>query len=281
MPLYMDIHTMDGVSPEDIALAHKLDLEVQARYGVDYRRYWFNHDCGKVYCLVNAPNPEAAKAVHREAHGLMPEKIIEVDPELAEGFLGSIEAIPAGLVLATGSATQPEPAIRTVLFTDIVDSTALTQRLGDQAAMGLLRLHDTIVRSALHATSGREIKHTGDGIMAAFVSTAAAVRCAALLQNDLGRAGREPDALPLQVRVGLAAGEPVTEHGDLFGTTVQLAARLCSTAEPSQVLVSNVVVELCAGKGFVFDDRGEVPLKGFEHPARVHSLRWSDAGQRD
>lgn len=266
----MDIHTIEGVKAEDVALAHKLDLAVQQKYGVDYRRYWHNHECGKLYCLVQAPSPEAARAVHAEAHGMLPERIIEVDPEIAEGLLGSVAGIPSGLVL--GSGNEPESAIRTILFTDIVDSTAMTQRLGDEGAMEIVRLHDFIVRDSLHGTGGREVKHTGDGIMAAFHSTAAAVRCAAAVQSRLHADER---GRGLRVRIGMAAGEPLEQHGDLFGTAVQLAARLCSEAEPGQILVSNVVVELCAGKGFRFDDEREVKLKGFEKPARIHSLQWT------
>jgi class 3 adenylate cyclase len=275
MPLYMDIHTIDGVAADVIAEAHKLDLAAQQKYGVDYRRYWHNETCGKLYCLVHAPSPEAAQAVHAEAHGMLPERIIEVDPEIAEGLLGSTAAIPTGLVV--DGAKQPESAIRTILFTDIADSTALTQKLGDEGAMELVRSHDDAVRTALRANGGREVKHTGDGIMAAFHSTASAVRCAAAIQVEIARLAGKGSAHPLRVRIGLAAGEPLEQHGDLFGTAVQLAARLCARAEPGGILVSNVVVELCAGKGFRFEDGGEVELKGFDRPARVHSVDWSSA----
>lgn len=273
MPLYMDIHSIEGVAADAIAEAHKLDLAAQQKYGVDYRRYWHNEQCGKLYCLVHAPSPEAAQAVHAEAHGMLPERIIEVDPEIAEGLLGGTSAIPSGLVV--DGAKQPESAIRTILFTDIADSTALTQKLGDEGAMELVRAHDHAVRTALRDNGGREVKHTGDGIMAAFHSTAAAVRCAAAIQAEIARLAGERIVHPLRVRIGLAAGEPLEQHGDLFGTAVQLAARLCANAEPGGVLVSNVVVELCAGKGFRFEDGGEIALKGFERPVRVHSLDWS------
>jgi class 3 adenylate cyclase len=273
MPLYMDIHTLEGVTVEDLARSHKLDLEVQEKHGVDYRRYWLNHECGKFYCLVHAPSPEAAQAVHAEAHGMLAERIIEVDPEVADGLLGSVDAISSGLVVVPGSGNVPESAIRTILFTDIVDSTAITQQLGDDGAMKLVRAHDTIVREALHETAGREVKHTGDGIMAAFHSTAAAVRCAAVVRDKVGSSDDRDVPALLRVRIGLAAGEPLEQRGDFFGTAVQLAARLCSQAEPGQVLVSNVVVELCAGKGFRFADQGDVQLKGFDAPTRVHSLQ--------
>jgi len=275
MPLYMDIHDVTGASAQEVADAHRADLEVQQKYGVDYLKYWFNESRGKVFCLVHAPSPEAATKVHHEAHGLLPEKIIEIEPEVAEGFLGGGDVHPSGAVLVRGGAgDERDPGIRTVLFTDIVGSTTLTQRLGDDAAMVLLRDHDRIVREALSASGGREIKHTGDGIMASFVSAAAAVRCAARIQKSLSERERTPAELPLQVRIGAAAGEPVEHHQDLFGATVQLAARLCSHAQPEQILVSNVIAELCLGKGLGFKDLGDVALKGFERPIRVHAVEW-------
>jgi class 3 adenylate cyclase len=161
-----------------------------------------------------------------------------------------------------------------VLFTDIVDSTALTQTLGDEAAMALLGVHDTIVRDALSASGGREVKHTGDGIMAAFISTAGAVRCAIQIQRELDKHAQLNPERPLKVRVGAAAGEPVEQHNDLFGSTVQLACRLCAHAQPEQILVTNAIAELCIGKGLQFKDLGEVVLKGFGSPVRAHAAAW-------
>jgi class 3 adenylate cyclase len=278
MPLYLDIHAIHGATAEDIAKAHAADLETQRKYGVKYLKYWLNESSGKVFCLVNAPSPEAAALVHREAHGLVAEKIIEVEPELAEGFLGGGEVNPSGAVFIHGGAgDERDPGTRTVLFTDIVGSTTLTQRVGDDAAMNLLRVHDTIVRDALAALSGREVKHTGDGIMASFVSAAAAVRCATRIQRALARHEEEHREYPIKVRIGAAAGEPVEYQHDLFGSTVQLAARLCGHAQPEQILVSNVVAELCIGKALPFRDLGEVFLKGFDRPVRVHAVEWSEA----
>jgi class 3 adenylate cyclase len=140
--------------------------------------------------------------------------------------------------------------------------------------MELLGLHDKVVRDALAAEYGREVKHTGDGIMASFMSPAAAVRAAARIQTELERHHSEHPDRPLKVRIGAAAGEPIEHHHDLFGSTVQLAARLCSHAEPEQILVSNVVVGLYLGKSMRFQDLGEVALKGFENPVRVHAASW-------
>jgi class 3 adenylate cyclase len=272
----MDIHNLDeGTTPEDVAKAHAKDMETQKKYGVEYAKYWVNDTGRKVFCLAHAPSAEAAEQVHREAHGMLPEKIIEVAPDVAEVFLGGTETNPAGaVILPGGGADDRDPGIRTILFTDVVNSTTLTQLLGDEAALAILGVHDTIVRDALSASGGREIKHTGDGIMASFISPAAAVRCAIQIQRKLNKHAEANPKRCLKVRVGAAVGEPVEQHNDLFGSTVQLAARLCAHAQPEQILVSNAIAELCLGKGLLFEDVGEVTLKGFGSPVRAHVAAW-------
>ena len=84
MPLYMDVHNLQGTTAVQVDQAHAADLEVQGKYHVEYLKYWFNENQGKAFCLVDAPSPEAAQLVHREAHGQIAERIIEVQPELVE-----------------------------------------------------------------------------------------------------------------------------------------------------------------------------------------------------
>jgi class 3 adenylate cyclase len=277
MPTYMDIHEIPGgITAEEVAKAHAHDAAVEGKYGVHYHKYWVNERAGKIFCLCEAPNAEAAMQVHREAHGQVAEKIIQVEPDVADLFLGGSEVNSAGAVLLPGGAADArDPGIRTVLFTDIVESTSLTQTLGDDVAMELLQIHDSVVRDALKALNGREVKHTGDGIMASFVSAAAAVRCAAQIQRGLAQRAGEQSNHPVRVRIGGAAGEPVEHGNDIFGSTVQLAARLCSHAEPEQIVVSSVVADLCIGKGLMFRALGEVSLKGFDQPVHAHSVEWS------
>jgi class 3 adenylate cyclase len=161
------------------------------------------------------------------------------------------------------------PGLVTILFTDMEGSTALTRQLGDDRAQELVRQHNTAVREALKAHAGKEIKHTGDGIMASFPSARGAVDCAIAIQRALADEA-------VRVRIGLNAGEPVAEEQDLYGTSVQLAARVCAEADGGEILVSNVVRELAAGKGFLFNDRGERALKGFEDPVRIYEVRWRE-----
>jgi len=168
------------------------------------------------------------------------------------------------------------PAFRTIMFTDMEGSTAATQRLGDAQAQAMIRRHNEIVRDALHAFDGTEVKHTGDGIMASFTSASAAVECAVAIQRAFQVHSEAHPGEQIQVRIGLNAGEPLAEGDDLFGTAVQLASRICSRADAGKILVSDVVRQLVAGKGFMFADRGETELRGFEDPVRVFEVRWED-----
>jgi adenylate cyclase len=167
--------------------------------------------------------------------------------------------------------------MRAILFTDLCGSVEQTSQLGDEGHLAVLRVHNTIVRTELDSHDGREVKHTGDGIMAAFNSVASAVAFAIAAQRAF-RDHNEGSAIPLDVKIGISAGEPVTDdNDDLFGAAVQLAARLCDSASGGEIAVSIAVRELCVGKQFVFEDRGPVQLKGLPEPTAVYRVSWRDA----
>lgn len=268
----MDIHRNVDSDPDEVHDAHMSDLEAQEKYGVKYLKYWFNLESQTVCCLVDAPDPESAEKVHEEAHGLTADKIIEVDDEVVEAFLGGgLEAAPGKMITPAG---EPDGGFRTVFFTDIVGSTNLTQQLGDEKAMQIIRIHDRIVRREIEAYGGRVIKHTGDGFMAAFPDASSAIRTAISTQKALHGHNQRSDGPPLQIRIGMSAGEPVDEGEDLFGATVQLARRVCDAGGAGDILISNVVRELCLGKNFEFKDRGPAELKGFTDPVLIHEVNW-------
>ncbi len=172
------------------------------------------------------------------------------------------------------AVTAVASGLLTIMFTDIEASTTMTRRLGDAGAQEVLHRHNEIIRAALRDSLGTEIKHTGDGIMASFGTASAALTCAMSMQLALAEHNEREPASSVRVRIGLNAGEPVAEDGDLFGTAVQMAARICARAEPGQILVANVVRELAAGKPFLFADHGDVVLRGFEDPVRLYEVRW-------
>ena len=264
VPFFMDRHEFSGLTAADTARMHVQDIELQGQFGVEFLTYWFDPDRQTAFCLVKAPNAEVVETVHNQSHGGTPGRVIEVDPRAVERFMGGVEAHPLG-------EPYVETAFRTILFTDMEGSTGLTQRLGDARAMAVLRAHDRVVGEALERHGGSEVKHTGDGVMAAFPSVVAAIESAVQIQRRLADAD---DSANIHLRIGMSAGEPVTERDDLFGAVVQLAARLCSRAEPGSVLVSATVRDLAMGKGFEFQKRGRVNLKGFDEPVPVYEVVW-------
>lgn len=171
---------------------------------------------------------------------------------------------------------HPAPAlatVRAVLFTDLVGHTEMMSRLGDQKGRDVLREHEQITREVLLRHNGHEVKTMGDGFMASFGSVTQAVECAVALQKAFAERNERSEE-PLLIRVGLNAGEPIEEDGDLFGWTVIIASRVAGKAEAGEILASDVVRGLCSGKGFLFADRGEYVLKGFEEPIRVYEIGW-------
>lgn len=175
---------------------------------------------------------------------------------------------------AEAPAASEASSLLTILFTDLVGSTELTQRLGDARAQDLLRTHNAIIRERLREHGGTELKTTGDGFMASFPSASRALDCAIAVQQALAahNDGRKADAIV--VRIGLNAGEPVAEEEDLFGTAVQAAARIAARARPGQILVSDVVRQLAAGKPFRFNKLGRVSLKGFRERLRLFEVAY-------
>jgi len=265
----MDRHEFSKVTAEQIAADHLKDLEAQGRFGVQFLTYWFDDVRQHAFCLASAPDRVAVEDAHRASHGGVPTHVIEVDEGAIQRFMG-------GMTNHQPGEPYVETAFRTILFTDIEGSTALTQKLGDAGAMAVVRRHDEIVRAAIQRFGGSEVKHTGDGLMASFVAVTGGIRSAIAIQQQLAAADvHEPTHLG--VRVGIAAGEPVTERDDLFGAAVQLAARLCQRANPGSILVSSGVQGLALGKGFTFRKRGTLRLKGFDEPVPTFEVAWEAA----
>ena len=185
--------------------------------------------------------------------------------QAVENFLGEGEKVRA-------EAALPATTI-TILFTDLEGHTAMMQRLGDATGRDVLREHERVSREALRAHGGTEVKTIGDSFMASFPSAQEAVECAIALQRAF--ASMECAGERLRIRVGINAGEPIADEDDLFGSSVILASRTKEKAAGGEVLVTDVVRQLVSGKGFLFVDRGEMEMKGFEEPVRLYEVRWS------
>jgi len=276
MPVYMDRHYVEGASRHAIADAHQKDLALQEKYDVKFLTYWFDDMRCTAFCLIEAPNRETIERAHNEAHGLIPNEVIEVDPAVVEAFLGRIKDPPSAATAKTDEASV-DAGFRAIMFTDLKDSTRMTMLYGDAKALHLVHVHNALIRNCLKTSRGREIKHTGDGLMASFASVADAVECAIAVQKAFAAYNQEHREAPLYLRIGLSAGEPIEEHGDLFGKSVQLAARLCAHAEPGRILIDQIALDHWSGKRLPLSDLGEVTPKGFDHAVRVYEVEWAKA----
>jgi class 3 adenylate cyclase len=174
----------------------------------------------------------------------------------------TLEAIDT-LLKPAGSAVESVPAgFQTVVFTDIVGSTEYVRRVGDEAGRATIRDLEQRVASLAADHEGRVVKNLGDGSLVSFGSNSSAIAFALDLQDACGDG-------PLYLRVGMAAGEPIQEDGDLHGTVVAQASRIGDLGDAGEVIVSDSVRQLASGKGFTFEPKGEVLLKGFDEPERV------------
>jgi class 3 adenylate cyclase len=219
----------------------------------------------------------------RAAAALVPDaRFVALEGDMDHPFLGDISYLETMTRFLDEGRPGPkaEPSaisgLVTILFTDIEGSTALTQRLGDAKARVVLRTHERIVRDALKAHGGSEVKTMGDGFMASFSSATRALECAIAMQRAFAQHNESAEE-PIRVRIGLNAGEPIAEEEDLFGTAVIMAARIAGMAEGGEIVASDVMRQLVAGKGFLFSDRGNVALRGFDDPLRLFEVRWRES----
>jgi class 3 adenylate cyclase len=162
----------------------------------------------------------------------------------------------------------------TLLFSDMHDYTAMTERLGDHAALRVVADHNRIVRTQCTAHGGFEVELRGDGFLVAFPTPLAGVRCAVALQRAFEAYSRGHREQPIRIRVGLHCGEALRDQDKFFGKTVIHAFRVADLAQADEILVSGHLQALIADRGFRFSDERDVTLKGFSGQHRIASVAW-------
>ena len=265
----MDRHYFtDSTTWEEIQHTHEQDLALQDEFGVKMLTYWYDEAHHMGFCLGETDNKDDLVRLHAQAHGSIPNEVIEVQLGLVQAFLGDLPNVGG----PPSPANHAVPGTRTIMFTDLVDFTTRTSRLGDVAAMDLLHVHDSIVKSAIASNGGRLVKHTGDGMMASFDLPESAVLAASGVQSTMRTHRAENPGQEIHIRVGIAMGEPIEEGGDLFGTSVQLAARLCSLAMTDCVLAAEAVYHAPGAHQGMLEPRGAFSPKGFDTPVQAFGL---------
>ncbi len=179
----------------------------------------------------------------------------------------------------SAAATAQAQGIIVIMFTDLVGSTQMTHDHGDHGAQEVVRAHNAVVRNALAQYHGEEVKHTGDGIMASFANAANSVRAAIKIQREIANHNRLNPNLLVRVRIGLNAGDAVREEDDIFGHTVQLAARICDKADEREIYITPSVFDLCSDHAFDIGVAGHYELKGIDEPVRAYAVNWHQTGK--
>lgn len=240
MPLYMDIHNVPGVKARDVAEAHRKDLLHQLEFGCNCMTYWIDEEREKIFCLIDAVNKDAVKEMHSKAHGMIPNKIIEVSSSLVESFLGRIydpEDIPTS---KDGLKIFSDPSFRTLLIIKMTDHVLLEHQLGMEKTNELMNRQHEAIRKNLLLHGGSEVEHGGEGFIISFTAAANAVSYALALLKDIP----VPNADLLGIKMGINGGEPIEKSNKLFGDTIQFANYLCEIANPSRVVISSGIKDL-------------------------------------
>ncbi|HLP39692.1 nickel-binding protein [Lacibacter sp.] len=240
MPIYMDLHIVPGVTAKDVAEAHKLDVYLEKDHSCKCMTYWVDELRGHVFCLIDAPSKEKVTELHNKAHGLTPHKIIEVQPNLVESFLGRISDPEEAELTDTGLKLINEPSFRIILATKMNDPVLLQHQLGLEKATELIRQLNTLIRNEIAQHNGVEAEHAGSDFVVSFTSAAKAIACSCAIQQKIN----DTDLQQAGLRMSIHAGEAVSTNEQLFGETIQLAERLCFIGKPAQVSITSTVKEL-------------------------------------
>ena len=241
MNLAIDVReVLPAVSAPTLVVQRRADPWVRVEHG----RYLAEHIPGAAYAELDGDEP-LPSAAH------VPALLAHVVPFLQEAV--------------TRAAPEPDKVLATVLFSDIVGSTATAAELGDTRWRELLAAHHALVRAQLARFRGIEIDTAGDGFFARFDGPARAIRCALAIRDAVR-------SLNLQVRLGLHAGECELLDGKIAGIAVAIGARVSARAAAGEVLVSQTVKDLVAGSGIGFDDRGLAELKGVPGEWRLYAV---------
>jgi AraC-like DNA-binding protein len=240
MPIYMDVHIVPGVKALDVAEAHRKDLMIQQEHECKCITYWIDEERENIFCLIEAPSKEAVNAMHGKAHGLIPNKIIEVNSNVVVSFLGRLYDPANAEITDDGLKVFHDPSFRAVMVIKLPDAAILRYKVGDDEATRILDQCHQSVREALKSNGGHEVEQKGPGFICSFPSASKAVASALEMISALDAASLE------NIRIGISAGEPVAESDSLFGDCIQLAEYMCCVNGTNSIVISPEVNELAS-----------------------------------
>lgn len=240
MPLFMDFHKIENITVDDVLKAHMADISIQEKYGVKYHQFWVNQEVGTVFCLTEGPDAKTCELVHQMAHGNVACAITEVEPGNYQLLMGRNQKVDHGLVKHENGTI--DIGYRSIL---IISIRAITQA-GSSKDLGLLQIPHWAKHLAIHlvkSNNGREVNwDLDDCIVGVFNDASDAVHCSIELKKQLSHHSATPDVI---LKMGIGSGQPVTEDGEFFTATINLAHRLCTSAFDNQILAASLVKHLC------------------------------------
>ena len=273
----MDVHIVPGVKATDVAQAHRMDVLIQNEHQCKCMTYWIDEERETIFCLIEAPTKEAVSEMHGRAHGLIPNKIIEVNSNLVGSFLGRIYD-PIDADMTDGLKIFKDPSFRTLLLIKTPDRALVKYRFGTEKAEELLESSYAITRRNVAKNEGREVEAKNRCFIASFVSAASAVACAVEIQKELPEEVAELDG----VKIAINAGEPVANSNDLFGDTIQLAHYMCNVSKNFHIALSSSVNELISSVSVRDRENKIIALSPREEEVlcclfRILEENWQDA----
>lgn len=240
MPIFMDLHIVPGVNAKAVAEAHSRDVYLEKDHSCTCLTYWIDELRGHVFCLIDAPSKESVYELHNRSHGLVPHKIIEVQSNFVESFLGRITDPDSGEYTDTGLLLLDDTSYRIILCVNTEDAVLLHHQLGLQQATKKVEEQNTAIRDEIKKHAGKEALHDGWEIIGSFISAEKAVSCALQIQHKLNQLSAHGFA------VRIHAGEPIAQTDELFGDSLQLLRNMRLMAVKQPVVITANVKELIA-----------------------------------
>ena len=236
MPIYMDRHDVpDAASAESLAQIHQEDLKIEHKFGCKGFTYWYDDDQKTAFCLIEAPNKEAIVEMHLEAHGDIPNSIIEVEPKIVQSFLGRIsdpkKAQNTELNIINDTAFRVLMVVETSNYLNRVES--------NQFSIFTQKFHNSISKT-LKQFEGRVVKKDNNSYLVSFKSVTNAIVCALKIQSNFKYITPKFDVKNRRLKIGIGSGTPVTKKDDLFEEAITLATRMCEVVKDQVVITSKV-----------------------------------------
>lgn len=246
----MDRHDIQGMTAKDVAKVHQEDLKVQAKYGCKTLTYWFDEKSGLAFCLIDAPEKKAVIGMHTEAHGAVPNQIINVETNLVQTFLGRITYPKVPENLTVKDLIINESALRTIIYVEFKQSGTPLSKFRKDNSFKRLNDYNDMIHQTMTEHGCRKVKDADDGYIASFISEPDAFKCAGEILNNFKEYNKQNSEGEIYVSIGISTGAPVTEKEELFGETIQQARRLAYIAGNGQIIFSSSVNSFFGDKTF-------------------------------